>query len=141
MEGLADDRVCIGDRYRIGDPIFEVTQPRVTCFRVAIRLGEPRMPSLLVSHHRPGFYFRVIEEGEVEAGDDIRRLQTGPEALTVADVDGLLYLPNRSRRTLERALRIPALSKGWQGSFRELLERAEHAPMLVRRLRGRGLRH
>jgi ferredoxin-NADP reductase/MOSC domain-containing protein YiiM len=127
VEGLADDRVCIGDRYQIGTAIFEVTQPRVTCFRVAIRLGEPRMPSLLVSHHRPGFYFRVIEEGEVEAGDDIRRLQTGPEALTVADVDGLLYLPNRSRRTLERALRIPALSKGWQGSFRELLERAEHS--------------
>ena len=93
VEGLADDAVCIGDRYRIGEAIFEVTQPRVTCFRVAIRLSEPRMPSLLVSHHRPGFYFRVIQEGEVKAGDDIRRLQSGPERLTVADVDGLLYLP------------------------------------------------
>ncbi|HET7050242.1 MAG TPA: MOSC and FAD-binding oxidoreductase domain-containing protein [Solirubrobacteraceae bacterium] len=127
VEGLADDEVCIGDRYQIGNAIFEVTQPRVTCFRVGIRLSEPRMPSLLVAHHRPGFYFRVIQEGEVEAGDDIRHLQTGPEELTVADVDGLLYLPNRSRRTLERALRIPALSKGWQGSFRELLEQAEHS--------------
>ena len=127
VEGLADDQVCIGDRYQIGTAIFEVTQPRVTCFRVAIRLDEPRMPSLLVSHHRPGFYFRVIQEGEVQAGDDIHRLQTGPEALTVADVDGLLYLPNRSRRTLERALRIPALSKGWQGSFRELLDQADHS--------------
>jgi ferredoxin-NADP reductase/MOSC domain-containing protein YiiM/ferredoxin len=126
VEGLADDQVCIGDRYQIGEAIFEVTQPRVTCFRVGIRLDEPRMPSLLVAHHRPGFYFRVIQEGEVQAGDEIRRLQTGPEELTVADVDGLLYLPNRSRRTLERALRIPALSKGWQGSFRELLEQAEH---------------
>ena len=126
VEGLADDQVCIGDRYQIGDAVFEVTQPRVTCFRVGIRLDEPRMPSLLVAHHRPGFYFRVIEEGEVQAGDEIRRLQTGPEELTVADVDGLLYLPNRSRRTLERALRIPALSKGWQGSFRELLDQAEH---------------
>ena len=126
VEGLADDQVCIGDRYHIGEAVFEVTQPRVTCFRVGIRLDEPRMPSLLVAHHRPGFYFRVIEEGEVQAGDEIRRLQTGPEELTVADVDGLLYLPNRSRRTLERALRIPALSKGWQGSFRELLDQAEH---------------
>ncbi len=126
VEGLADDQVCIGDRYQIGDAVFEVTQPRVTCFRVGIRLDEPRMPSLLVAHHRPGFYFRVIEEGEVQAGDEIRRLQTGPEELTVADVDGLLYLPNRSRRTLERALRIPALSKGWQGSFRELLDQAKH---------------
>jgi ferredoxin-NADP reductase/MOSC domain-containing protein YiiM/ferredoxin len=127
VEGLADDRVCIGDRYQIGNAIFEVTQPRVTCFRVGIRLSEPRMPSLLVAHHRPGFYFRVIQEGEVQAGDDIRHLQTGPEELTVADVDGLLYLPNRSRRTLERALRIPALSQGWQGSFRELLDQAEHS--------------
>ena len=126
VEGLADDQVCIGDRYQIGEAIFEVTQPRVTCFRVGIRLDEPRMPSLLVAHHRPGFYFRVIQEGEVEAGDEIRRLQTGPEELTVADVDGLLYLPNRSQRTLQRALRIPALSKGWQGSFRELLDQAEH---------------
>ncbi|MGZ4230668.1 MAG: MOSC domain-containing protein [Solirubrobacteraceae bacterium] len=126
VDGLADDQVCIGDRYQIGDAIFEVTQPRVTCFRVGIRMSEPRMPSLLVAHHRPGFYFRVIQEGEVQAGAEIRRLQTGPEELTVSDVDGLLYLPNRSRRKLERALRIPALSKGWQGSFRELLEQAEH---------------
>ncbi|HEY1518624.1 MAG TPA: MOSC domain-containing protein, partial [Solirubrobacteraceae bacterium] len=85
VEGLADDQVCIGDRYQIGEAIFEVTQPRVTCFRVGIRLDEPRMPSLLVAHHRPGFYFRVIQEGEVEAGDEIRRLQTGAEELTVAD--------------------------------------------------------
>src|SRR6202035_1734374 len=90
VEGLADDQVCIGDRYRIGGAVFAVTQPRGTCFRGGIRLGEPRMRSLLVAHHRPGFYFRVIQEGEVEAGDDILRLQTGPEQLTVADVDGLL---------------------------------------------------
>ena len=125
VEGLADDEVCIGDRYQIGDAIFEVTQPRVTCFRVGIRLSEPRMPSLLVAHHRPGFYFRVIQEGEVEAGADIVRLQTGPEQLTVSDVDGLLYLPHRSERTLKRALRIPALSEGWKGSFRELLEQTQ----------------
>src|SRR5215218_6419176 len=64
VEGLADDEVCVGDRYRIGDAVFEVSQPRVTCYRVGMRLEEPRMPSLLVSHRRPGFYFRVIEEGE-----------------------------------------------------------------------------
>src|SRR5215475_12707234 len=71
VEGLPDNQVCIGDRYRIGDAIFEVTQPRVTCYRVGIRMNEPRMPALLVEHHRPGFYFRVCEEGEVGAGDDI----------------------------------------------------------------------
>src|SRR4051812_16338447 len=124
VEGLADDEVCIGDRYRIGSALFEVSQPRVTCFRVGIRMSEPRMPALLVAHRRPGFYLRVLEEGEVGAGDAIERLERGREAMTVAAVDGLLYLPGHARRDLVRALRIPALSEGWQGSFRELLDAA-----------------
>src|SRR3954447_18756944 len=121
VEGLADDEVCIGDRYRVGSALFEVTQPRVTCYRVGIRMDEPAMPSLLVSHHRPGFCLRVLEEGVVQAGDAIVKVADGPERLTVADVDALLYLPHKSRDRLERALRVPALSEGWKGSFRELL--------------------
>src|ERR1700751_5238855 len=74
VEGLADNEVCVGDRYRIGDAIFEVTQPRVTCYRLGIRMDEPRMPSLVVEQRRPGFYFRVLEEGEVGAGDDIAKI-------------------------------------------------------------------
>ncbi len=122
VEGLPDNEVCIGDRYRIGDAIFEVTQPRVTCYRVGIRLNEPRMPSLLVAHHRPGFYFRVLQEGEVGAGDDIVKITDGPERITVAETDALLYLPGHSREQLQRALRVPALSKGWQSSFQAMLE-------------------
>jgi MOSC domain-containing protein YiiM/ferredoxin-NADP reductase len=130
VEGLADDEVCIGDRYRIGGAVFEVTQPRVTCFRVGMRMGEPRMAALLVAHGRPGFYLRVIEEGEVGAGDDIIRVARGPEEMTVAEIDALLYLPGHPRDRLERALRIPALSAGWQESFRALLaqERAGGPP-------------
>jgi len=122
VEGLLDSEVCIGDRYRIGDAIFEVTQPRVTCYRVGIRMNEPRMPALLVTHHRPGFYFRVLQEGEVGAGDDVVKITDGPERMSVADVDALLYLPGPSREQLQRALRIPALSKGWQGSFQAMLQ-------------------
>jgi ferredoxin-NADP reductase/MOSC domain-containing protein YiiM len=122
VEGLPDNEVCIGDRYRIGDAVFEVTQPRVTCYRVGIRMNEPRVPALLVEHHRPGFYFRVLQEGEVGAGDDIVKIADGPEKITVADTDGLLYLPGASREQLERALRIPALSKGWQSSFQAMLQ-------------------
>jgi ferredoxin-NADP reductase/MOSC domain-containing protein YiiM/ferredoxin len=125
VEGLADDEVCIGDRFRIGAALFEVTQPRVTCYRVGIRMDNPAMPSLLVAHHRPGFYLRVLEEGPVQAGDAIVKVADGPERLTVAEVDGLLYLPNKSRALLERALRVPALSEGWKGSFRELLAKAD----------------
>ena len=125
VEGLPDDEVCIGDRYRIGEALFEVTQPRVTCYRVGIRMNEPSMPTLLVAHHRPGFYFRVLEEGIVQAGDEIEKVADGPERLTVADIDALLYLPNKSRALLDRALRVPALSQGWQGSFRELLAKLD----------------
>src|ERR1044071_2903006 len=117
VEGLPDDEVCIGDRYRIGDAIFEVSQPRVTCYRIGIRMNEPRMAALLVAHHRPGFYFRVLQEGEVAAGDDIVKIADGPQRVTAAAVDGLLYLPGHSRKELQRALRVPALSKGWQESF------------------------
>ena len=126
-EGLADDEVCIGDRYRVGHAIFEVTQPRVTCYRVGIRMSEPRMPALLVAHHRPGFYFRVLQEGEVGAGDEIVKVADGPERVTVAEIDALLYLPGHSREQLERALRIPALSKGWQSSFEAILEQESSA--------------
>jgi ferredoxin-NADP reductase/MOSC domain-containing protein YiiM len=121
VQGLADDQVCIGDRYQIGGAVFEVTQPRVTCFRVGIRMNDPRMPALLVSHHRPGFYFRVLTEGPVKAGQEIIKLASGPEAMTVADTDALLYLPGHSRQQLLRALRIPALSGGWKTSFQEML--------------------
>jgi len=125
VEGLSDREVCIGDHYRIGSALFEVTQPRVTCYRVGIRLNEPRMPALLVERGRPGFYFRVLAEGQVEAGDEIVRVGVGPERMTVAEIDALLYLPGRSRNQLERALRIPALSAGWRGSFQALLSEDE----------------
>jgi ferredoxin-NADP reductase/MOSC domain-containing protein YiiM len=122
VRGLADDQVCVGDRYQIGDAVFEVTQPRVTCFRVGIRMNDARMPALLVAHHRPGFYFRVLTEGPVTAGQEITKLSAGPEAMTVAELDALLYLPGHPRQQLLRALRIPALSPGWQSSFREMLD-------------------
>jgi MOSC domain-containing protein YiiM len=122
VEGLADTEVCIGDRYRIGGALFEVTQPRVTCYRVGIRMNEPEMAALLVKHGRPGFYFRVIEEGEVEAGDEIAQVAAGPERMSVFEINALLYMPGHPRDSLERALRIPALSGGWRHSFEALLE-------------------
>src|SRR5262245_213073 len=122
VDGLSDEEVCIGDRYRIGNAVFEVTQPRVTCYRLGIRMNEPQMPALVVAHRRPGFYLRVLQEGEVGAGDDIVKLADGPERITVAEIDALLYLPEHSREQVERALRIPALSMGWQDSFQALLK-------------------
>lgn len=127
VTGLADNEVCIGDRYRIGDAEFEVTQPRVTCFRVGLRLDEPDMPNLLVSQHRPGFYFRVITEGRVRAGDDIVRTRRGRHRLSVAEVDALLYLPDRNVERLREAVDVPGLSPGWQQSFRDMLAASDGA--------------
>ena len=121
IEGLSDTCVCVGDRFRIGTALFEITQPRVTCFKVGIKLDEPQMPALMVAHRRPGFYLRVIEEGEIGAGDEIIKVADGPETMTVADIDTLLYTRPRSRSALARALQIPALSKGWRESFESYL--------------------
>ena len=125
VEGLADAEVCIGDRFRIGSAIFEVTQPRDTCYRLGIRLEHPEMPALLVAHRRPGFYFRVIQEGELGAGDRIEKLSDGPERVTVAEIDALLYSAEHPLEALRRAARIPALSPGWRASMRKLAEAAE----------------
>jgi ferredoxin-NADP reductase/MOSC domain-containing protein YiiM len=122
IDGLQDDIVCIGDRYRIGSALFEVTQPRVTCYRVGIRMSEPRMAAFLTSTGRPGFYFRVLEEGEVGAGDEIVKVAEARERMTVAEINALLYSPNHPRDRLEKALQIEALSPGWRSSFEALLQ-------------------
>jgi MOSC domain-containing protein YiiM len=125
VEGLSDDEVCIGDQYQIGDAFFEVSQPRVTCYRVGLRLGQPQLPALLVSHRRPGFYLRVLREGAVQAGDPILMVAKGPGQMTVADVDALVYLPGRDRGEVARALHLAALSPGWRGSFQAVLSTEE----------------
>src|SRR3989454_6428300 len=128
IEGLPDDEVCIGDRYRIGTALFEVTQPRVTCYRVGIRMDEPQMAALLTSSGRPGFYLRVLEEGEVGAGDAILPIVRGPERMTVAEVNALLYFSRHPREQLERALQIPALSPGWRGGLSALVRSQDAHP-------------
>ena len=125
VEGLADNEVCIGDRFRIGGAVVEVSQPRDTCYRVGIRLNRPEIAALLVAHHRPGFYFRVIQEGEIGAGDRVEKLSDGPERMTVAEIDALLYSAEHPLEALRRAVRIPALSLDWQGSMQALLTAAE----------------
>lgn len=125
VEGLGDDEVCIGDRYRIGTAVFEVTQPRVTCYRLGIRMNNPQMAALLVAHRRPGFYCRVITEGEVGAGDEIEKVVDGPGKISVAEVDSLLYSANHDLDRMAIAAHVPALSQGWKGSFEGFLEAAK----------------
>jgi len=125
VDGLADDEVCIGDRYQIGTAVFEVTQPRVTCYRVGLRMGEPEMAALLISHRRPGFYLRVLTEGDVGAGDDIVKVGADPARISVADINALLYLPGHDRSRAAIAAAIPALSPGWKASLEALADRPQ----------------
>jgi ferredoxin-NADP reductase/MOSC domain-containing protein YiiM len=123
VDGLSDDDVFIGDRYRIGDALFEVTQPRVTCYRIGMRMNEPQMPSLLVRHGKPGFYFRVLSEGEVKAGDPIVLVARDDRSMSVSAISSLLYLPPHPLSEVERATRLSALSPGWRSSFQALLQK------------------
>jgi ferredoxin-NADP reductase/MOSC domain-containing protein YiiM len=121
VAGMPDDEVCLGDAYQIGSAVFEVSQPRVTCFKIGIRLDEPRMPALLYSHGRPGFYLRVLEEGEVGAGDAIEQVAAGHGAVTVREACALLYLPGHDRARIADALAVPGLPEGWRLAFEALL--------------------
>jgi ferredoxin-NADP reductase/MOSC domain-containing protein YiiM len=127
IEGPSDQEVCIGDRYRVGGALLEVTQPRVTCYRVGIRMNEPQMAALLVARGRPGFYFRVLEEGEVGAGDEMILVAPGPERMSVFTINALLYMPGHPRDQVERALRIPAMSPGWRRSFEAMVTQEKSA--------------
>ena len=123
VDGLSDDDVYVGDRYRIGDALFEVTQPRVTCYRLGMRMHEPQMAALVVKHGRPGFYFRVLTEGEVKAGDPVELVARDQRGMSVSAISSLLYLPPHPRCEIERATHIAALSPGWRSSFQALLQK------------------
>ncbi len=130
VEGLPDCEVCIGDRFRVGEALIEVTQPRVTCYRLAIRTGRPEMPSLFVKHGRPGFYVRVLEEGTIGARDRIELVGSAPPLMTVTATDRLLFFGEHPADDLKAALSISALSQGWKGSFQALLEAQQAGPIV-----------
>jgi ferredoxin-NADP reductase/MOSC domain-containing protein YiiM len=122
VDGLGDDEVRIGDRFRIGSATFEVSQPRVTCYRVGIRMNDPQMPARLVAAGRPGFYLRVLEEGTVQPGDVIELVHRNIASPTVAETDALLYRPGADRAKIRQALEVDALSPGWRMSFQAMLD-------------------
>jgi MOSC domain-containing protein YiiM len=91
VEGMTEDRVHIGDVFRVGEAVVQVTQPRVPCFKLALKMQDPDFPDLFLSSGRVGFYLRVLEEGAVGEGDAIELVTADPEGLTVREVCHLLY--------------------------------------------------
>ncbi len=121
VEGMTDEEVHIGDTFRVGGALVEVTQPRVPCFKLALRMEEPRFLKSFMAHDRVGYYLRVLEEGEVGAGDSVERVRTDPEGMTVREMFSLLYHDKDTLAGAQRALRIDALSPGWRGSFEKIV--------------------
>ena len=120
-QGLLENQVCIGDIYEIGQAVIQLTQPRVPCYKLANKLGIPSFAKTFLRANRSGFYARVLEEGGVQADDGIRLLQRDAVGMSVAEVNAELYLEKGDRASVERALRIEALSPGWRRSFETML--------------------
>jgi MOSC domain-containing protein YiiM len=121
VEGMTEEDVHIGDVFRVGDALVEVSQPRPPCFKLGIKMAMPGFPKLFLASGRVGFYLRVLKEGEVGEGDEIERVRRDPERLTVRETSHLLFLEGQDLKGARRALRVPALSPGWRESFQERL--------------------
>ena len=125
VEGMLDDEVCVGDVYRIGGAVVEVSQPRIPCYKLALKMGIEGFQNRFLESGRVGFYFRVLEEGEVGAGDEVVLVKRDSRGMTVREVSNLLYFDKENLEATRQALHIPALAHGWKGSFAERLAKAE----------------
>jgi MOSC domain-containing protein YiiM len=119
-EGL-DEEVRIGDRFRIGSAEFAVTQPRIPCFKLGIRFNDPRIIKRFLQSGRTGFYFSVLVEGEVGAGDAIQLIESNERNLKVAEIVGLYATDAANQDTLRRASELSSLPPGWRDYFRKRL--------------------
>jgi len=118
--GLLETAVHIGDVLRIGTAMLEVTQPRVPCFKLEHKMGIKGFIKTFMQSQRSGFYLKVLEPGEVGAGDAIELVRTGQGEMTVAEIFHLLYFDKSNRAKAAQAADLPALSPGWRGSFEKM---------------------
>ena len=119
VEGMLEDEVRIGDVFRVGEALVEVTQPRVPCYKLGLKMGLPGFLKMFLESCRVGFYLRVLEEGEVGAGDTFELVRSEPEEVTVREACHLLYFDPKNLEGAKRVLRIQALAPGWRHSFEE----------------------
>jgi MOSC domain-containing protein YiiM len=124
VERMTEDEVHIGDVFRVGGALVEVTQPRVPCYKLGLKMGLKGFEKTFLASCRVGFYLRVLEEGEVGVGDGLDRVRTDPERITVREMCHLLYFDPENLTGARKALRIRALSPGWQQSFEARLAKS-----------------
>ena len=124
VQDMLDDEVCIGDVFRIGGALVEVSQPRIPCYKLAIKMGIEGFQNRFLESGRVGSYLRVLEEGEIGAGDEVALVCADPNGMTVREVSNLLYFDKENLEATRRALHVPGLAHGWKGSFAERLAKA-----------------
>jgi MOSC domain-containing protein YiiM len=120
-EGLLEGAVNIGDRFRVGSAEFVVTQPRMPCYKLGIRFGRPEIVKRFLQSGRSGFYFSVLEEGQVTAGDSVERITGDEHDVTVTDIVNLYKADETNQDLLRRASELHALPPFWRDYFRERL--------------------
>jgi MOSC domain-containing protein YiiM len=121
MSGLLEDAVNVGDRFRVGAALLQATQPRLPCYKLGIKFGREDMVRRFLASGRYGWYFAVVEEGEVGAGDTIERVHRDPHDITVADIAQLYLHERHNIAKMQRAIEHEGLPDGWRASFQEQL--------------------
>jgi len=117
VEGMLEHETNIGDRFRIGSAVVMVTQPRMPCYKLGIKFGRDDMLKKFLSSLRSGFYFSVLEEGAVAAGDEIELLERDPNNITVTDITKLYSTEKTNNELKRRAIKVEALPASWRNYF------------------------
>ena len=125
VDGMDEESICIGDEFSVGTVRLVVTEPRMPCFKLGVRFGRADMPKRFLRSGRSGFYFGVVKEGQVQAGDTVELLSKHPDALRVADVTSLYTTERGNAELLRKAISTTALPDSWSGYFEHQLERLE----------------
>ena len=125
VDGMDEESIFIGDEFSVGTTRLVVTEPCMPCFKLGVRFGRADMPKRFLQSQRTGFYFGVVEEGQVQAGDALERLSKHPDGLTVADVTSLYTTERGNVALLKKAISVTALPESWAGYFEHQLERLE----------------
>jgi len=121
-EGLIEKQVCIGDEFRVGTARLVVTQPRMPCYKLGLRFGDPGMVKNFLKVGRPGIYFAVVEEGVVAPGDSVERVVEDPRQVSVTAMLALMIDKNPDPDDLRRILEVPALAADWRQGFQARLD-------------------
>ena len=127
-EGMLESDVRIGDRYRVGEVVFEVSQPRSPCFKFAIKMGSPDAIKACLTSGKTGFYFRVLDEGMIQSGDTIEREFSNDAAPSVEETHRLYYFDKQNIEELKRASQCTALAAVWKNEFAARLEKRGVTP-------------